>query len=114
MKVEMIKLMLVILGATGFWKFIELVLQYGVQKRLKKAEIRNLDVQANNLVVENWVQWSEKMEKRIVQLENKNTAMNKTITRQRERINELQKYVDQLEEEIKIHKKSTNGYQQGK
>lgn len=104
MKVDIIKLTGIVLGATGFWKVLELVLQYGVYKRFKKAEIRNLDVQANNLVVENWVQWSGKMEKRVQELESKNTQMNETIIKQRERINELQKYVDQLEEEIRIHK----------
>ncbi|WP_010520483.1 hypothetical protein [Aquimarina agarivorans] len=106
MKTDIIKIILIVFGASGFWKFFELLVQHGMQKRLKKAEIRNLDIQANNLVVENWVQWSEKMEKRILQLENKNTAMNKTITKQRERINELQRYVDQLEEEIKGYKNS--------
>ncbi|WP_346881315.1 hypothetical protein [uncultured Algibacter sp.] len=65
-----------------------------------------MNTQADDRVVDNWVQWSEKMEKRILELENKNTIMNKTITKQRERINELQRYVDQLEEEIKTYKNS--------
>jgi len=45
------------------------------------------------------------MEKRIEELESKNTEMSKVISKQKERINGLQKYVDQLEEEIKKYKK---------
>ncbi len=108
MKIDLIKLIGIVFGATGFWKLVELLFQHRIQKQLKKAEIRNLNAQSNNQVVENWVQWSEKMEKRILQLEDKNTVMNKTITKQRERINELQRYVDQLEEEIKTYKNSRN------
>lgn len=110
MKIDVLKLIGIVFGATGFWRLIEILFQYRIQQQFKKAEIRNLNTQANNRVVENWVQWSEKMEKRILQLENKNTAMNKTITKQRERINELQRYVDQLEEEIKTYKNSRDEY----
>ena len=108
MQMDLIKLIGIVFGATGFWKLVELLFQYRTQQQLKKAEIRNLNAQSNNQVVENWVQWSEKMEKRILQLENKNTIMNQTITKQRERINELQRYVDQLEEEVKTYKNSRN------
>ncbi len=106
MKMDILKLIGIVFGATGFWKLAELLFQYRSQQQLKKAEIRNLNTQADDRVVDNWVQWSEKMEKRILELENKNTIMNKTITKQRERINELQRYVDQLEEEIKTYKNS--------
>jgi uncharacterized coiled-coil protein SlyX len=102
---DLLKIVAIVLGATGFWKLIEILLQYGVQKRLKNAEIRNLNVQANSLVVENYKLWSENMEKRLKQLESKNALMNKTITKQRDRITELEKYVDQLEAEIQSYKK---------
>lgn len=101
----LIKILAIVLGATGFWKLIEILLQFGMQKRLKSAEIHNLNVQANSLVVENYKLWSENMEKRLKQLESKNTLMNKTITKQRDRITELEKYVDQLEAEIQSYKK---------
>jgi len=39
MKIDTMKVFLIIMGATGFWKFIELLLQFGTLKRLKKAEI---------------------------------------------------------------------------
>lgn len=60
---EFYKILAIVLGATGFWKLIGLLLQYGAQKGLKNAEIRNLNVQANSLVVENYKLWSENMEK---------------------------------------------------
>lgn len=104
MKLDFIKIVLVLFGATGFWKLIEILVSHNTLRKLKNAETRSLDAQSNNLIVENWVQWSEKMEKRIEKLESKNTLMNRTITKQRERINELQKYVDQLEEEIRLYK----------
>ena len=105
---DIIKIIVIVLGATGFWKLIEVLLQYGMQKRLKSAEIRNLNIQANSLVIENYKLWSENMEKRLKQLESKNALMNKTITRQRDRITELEKYVDQLEAEIQAYKKEKN------
>lgn len=71
---DILKILAIVFGATGFWKLIEILLQYGMQKRLK-------------------------------QLESKNTVMNKTITKQRDRITELEKYVDQLEAEIQSYKK---------
>ncbi|MDA9335697.1 hypothetical protein N9Q89_06065 [Flavobacteriaceae bacterium] len=76
-----------------------------MQKKLKNAEIRSLNIQANSLVVENYKLWSENMEKRLKQLESKNALMNKTITKQRDRITELEKYVDQLEAEIQLYNK---------
>lgn len=105
---DVFKIIAIVLGATGFWKLIELLLQYGMHKRLKNAEIRNLNIQANSLVVENYKLWSENMEKRLKQLESKNALMNKTITKQRDRITELEKYVDQLEAEIQDYKKEKN------
>ncbi|MEN8816841.1 MAG: hypothetical protein ABF274_08245 [Nonlabens sp.] len=105
---DLIKILAILLGATGFWKLIEVLLQYGMQKRLKSAEIRNLNVQANSLVVENYKLWSENMEKRLKQLESKNTLMNKTITKQRDRITDLERYIEQLEAEIQLYNKQKN------
>ena len=99
---DLIKILAIVLGATGFWKLIEVLLQYGTQRRLKSAEIRNLNVQANSLVVENY------MEKRLKQLESKNTLMNKTITKQRDRITDLERYIEQLEAEIQLYNKQKN------
>ncbi|WP_246040934.1 hypothetical protein [Flavivirga rizhaonensis] len=101
----MMKIAVIILGATGFWKIIELLIKFRFEQRLKKAEIRSLDIQANSQVVENWVQWSEKMEKRISELEAKNKELMVTIGNQRKRITDLNKYVGQLEKEINDFKK---------
>lgn len=111
---ELYKILAIVLGATGFWKLVELILQYGAQKRFKNAEIRNLNVQANSLVIENYKLWSENMEKRLKQLESKNTLMNKTITKQRDRITELEKYIEQLEDEIQLYNKQNNERRQRK
>ncbi|WP_452223675.1 hypothetical protein [Lacinutrix chionoecetis] len=102
---DLLKILAIVLGATGFWKLVEMLLQYGMQKRLKNAEIRNLNIQANSLVIDNYKLWSENMEKRLKQLESKNTLMNKTITKQRDRITELEKYIEQLEGEIQLYNK---------
>ena len=112
------KLAGVIVGASAFWKVIESVLHFGVQKRLKKAELRNLNEQANEKVIGKWIVWSEKMEaridevekdneemkqivisqrRRINELEKNNKEMKRTIINQRNRINELEKYIEQLE-----------------
>jgi polyhydroxyalkanoate synthesis regulator phasin len=103
---DVIKIIAIVLGATGFWKLAEVLVQYGMQKRVKNAEVYNLNVQANSLVIENYKLWAENMERRLKQLESKNTVMNKTITKQRDRITELEKYVDQLEAEIQSYKKT--------
>ena len=39
---ELYKILAIVLGATGFWKLIELLLQYGVQKRLKMQKYATL------------------------------------------------------------------------
>lgn len=101
-----------VLGASGVWKVVEILIQFRMQKRLKKAEINNLNAQANSLVVENYKLWTENMDRRIKELESKNVSqrkrigklesknaeMSQTIIKQRERINEL-------EAEIKKYKK---------
>ena len=69
----------VVFGATGFWKLIEILLQFKIQKRLKNAEINNLNTQANSLVVDNYKLWTENMDRRIKELEKKNALMELTI-----------------------------------
>ncbi|WP_430409258.1 hypothetical protein [Kordia sp.] len=115
---SLVKICAIIFGATGFWKLVEMLFQFRMNKRFKNAEINNLNAQANSLVVENYKLWTENMDRRIkelesknfsqrerigklennnaemsqtiLKLENKNAEMNKTITLQRERINELE------------------------
>ncbi|WP_024772892.1 hypothetical protein [Aquimarina macrocephali] len=103
---EYLKLAAVVITAHGFWKAIETVLQFRTQKKLKKAETQNLTVQANDIVINNLLQWSEKMEKRIEELEKDNTEMKQVIIKQRDRINELKKYIDQLEDQLRSYQKN--------
>lgn len=108
METGIIKIAVVVLGATGFWKLIEVLLQHKADRKLKSAEARNLNQQASSLVVENWVQWSEKMEQRLAELESKNRELTQIITRQREQIETLKEYVDQLEKTIASYKKAVD------
>ncbi|EDP96546.1 hypothetical protein U8527_10550 [Kordia algicida OT-1] len=113
-----LKICAIVFGATGFWKVVEMLFQLRMNKRFKNAEINNLNAQANSLVVENYKLWTENMDRRIkelenknslqrerigrlennnaqmsqtiLKLENKNAEMNRIITLQRERINELE------------------------
>ena len=80
----------IVFSATGFWKLVEILLQLRIQKRLKNAEINNLNAQANSLVVENYKLWTDKMERRLKEVESKNESMNLIITKQRERITKLE------------------------
>ena len=86
-----------ILGATGFWKLVEILLKLRIDKRLKKAETSNLFAQANSQIVDNWVGWSQKLEQRVKELEGYNMEMRQTIDKQRNRINELEKHIGSLE-----------------
>lgn len=94
---DILKLIAVILGATGFWKLVEILLRLRMDKKLKKAETSNLYAQANSQIVDNWVQWSQKLEQRVKELESYNTEMRQTINKQRNRINELEKHIGSLE-----------------
>jgi len=80
----------VVLGASGVWKVVEIIIQHKMQKRLRNAEINNLNTQANSLVVENYKLWTDKMERRLKEVESKNDSMNLTIIKQRDRINILE------------------------
>jgi len=116
----LLKIFAIVFGATGFWKLIEILLQFRTQKRLKNAEINNLNTQANSLIIENYKLWTENMDTRIKELENKNTSMGKTITQYRSRIIKLESNnaemnltitkqrdrITELESEIQEYKKA--------
>lgn len=105
---DVLKVVIGILSATGLWKLIELLLSFRIQNRLKNAEINRIHVQANSLIIENYKMWSDNMEKRLKELENKNAENTKIITEQRIKIDKLQGYVGQLEEEIKTYRTPTD------
>lgn len=98
---EYLKLAGIVIGASAFWKALEALLNFGLQKKLKKAELRNLNTETNEKVIGNWIAWSDKMEGRIQELEKNNKEMKKTITEQRGRINSLKIYIEELENKLK-------------
>ncbi len=98
---EIVKLITLILGATGFWKLLEILVKLRSDKKLKKAETNNLYAQANHKIIENWVGWSQKLEQRVKELENFNTQMQQTIDEQKTLIQTLETRIDHLENQNK-------------
>ena len=94
---EIIKLIAVILGATGFWKLVEIIIRFRSDKKLKNAEVRNLDAQTEKQVTENWIQWSQTLEKRVKESEEHTENMQKIIETQRKKIRELERKVAEME-----------------
>ncbi len=102
---DYIKLAGIVLGSNVILELVKYILHYRTQRKLKRAEIRNLDAQTDEKVAQNWMQWSEKMEERINELEKDNKEMKEKVVMQRKEINELKKYIDQLEEELRTYQK---------
>lgn len=99
------KILTLLLSAAGFWKFVEVIFKYGIEKKLKKAETGNYAAQANSLIVNNWVQWSQALEKKVTELEALANEMGITISQQREQISNLEKLNTELESQLKELKK---------
>ena len=95
-----IKLIAIIFGATGFWKAIEILLKSRIEWMYRKAESRNLYTQANTQIIENWMQWANKMEKQVEDLKAKNASLNQLILQQQKKIIQLEKKIIQLEKLI--------------
>lgn len=99
---DYIKLIAVLFSATGFWKLVEMIVKFRSDKRKQSAEIRNLNAQAEKHIVDNWVQWSQKLETRVKELEavaEENQELKKQIESQRNRICELEGKVERVEKE---------------
>lgn len=99
---DYIKLIAVLFSATGFWKLVELLIKFRSDNRKQAAEIRNLNAQAEKLTSENWIQWSQTLEKRVKELEavaEENKELKKQIESQRNRICELENKVEKVEKE---------------
>lgn len=92
---EIVKLVGIILGANGLWKLIEALLKLRSDRKQKSAETSHLYVQANSQVVENWREWSKKLEDRIEELE--------------KHVEKLQKRNTELESELKELRNSKKG-----
>lgn len=99
---DYLKLIAILFSATGFWKLVELVVKYRTDIRRQSAEIRNLDAQAQKQISDNWIQWSQKLENRVKELEivaEENKELKKQIEQQRKRIVELESKVERVEQE---------------
>ena len=97
-----INLIVILFGATGFWKLIELLLRLRTDKKKQLAEIGNLRAQADSQIVGNWMQWAQMLEKRIKELETmaeENRGLKNQIEVQRKQITELENKVRLLEKE---------------
>jgi septal ring factor EnvC (AmiA/AmiB activator) len=99
---DYLKLIAILFSATGFWKLVEMLVKFRSDNRKQSAEIRNLNAQAEKQISENWIQWSQTLEKRVKELEavaEENHGLKKQIESQRERIVELEKKVEHVEKE---------------
>lgn len=105
---DYIKLIAILFGAAGFWKLVEIIVKSKSDKKKQTAEIRNLHAQAERHIVDNWIQWSQALEKRVKELETvaeENKELKKQIEGQRERIVELESKVERVEKEnVQLHK----------
>ncbi len=95
---DSLQLIGILLGAAGFWKVVEVFFKVRADKRLHKAEEENLKASASSQIIDNWVGWAQKLEKRVEELESDNQKMEETINKQRSRINDLEKFVTELKE----------------
>lgn len=99
---EYVKLIAILFGATGFWKLIELLVKVRSDNRRQRAEIRNLEAQSEKQISDNWIQWSQTLEKRVKELEavaEENKELKRQIENQRRRIGELEGKVSRVEKE---------------
>lgn len=99
---DYIKLIAVIFSATGFWKLIELLIKFRSDNRKQAAEIKSLNALADKQISDNWIQWSQTLEKRVKELETvaeENKELKKQIENQRNRISELENKVEKVEKE---------------
>lgn len=99
---DFIKMCAVLFSATGFWKLIEVIFVQRNQKRIRSAEIKNLQAQTEVSVVQNWIHWSQTLEKRVKELETvaeENKELKKQIESQRQRIVELESKVEKVQKE---------------
>lgn len=88
-----------LIGAAGFWKLMELIFKNRAEKKKKNIEIDNLTAQTNNLIVENWIEWSAKLENRVKELESSLIELKQENEKKDSQIVELQEKVEILEQE---------------
>ncbi len=103
-----LKVATLVLGATGIWKVIELLIRARFDKRLRSAETKNLHVQAEGQIVGNWIQWSQHLEQRVKELEavaNENRKLIKKVESQSDMIESQKNRIFELEQKVKTLQK---------
>jgi cell shape-determining protein MreC len=101
------KLTGIILGATGLWKIVELLIQYRLDRNMRSAKLENLHVNTENQLTENWIQWSQHLEQRVKELEavsDENLLLTEKIELQRQSLILLEAKVESLEKENAVLK----------
>ena len=86
---EVTKLIAVIFGATGFWKLVEILIRQRAEKKIQNAQLKTMNAAAEKDIVENWVQWSQKLEKRLQESEDLNEQMRKKINCLERKVSEV-------------------------
>jgi len=102
------KIATLVLGATGIWKVIELLIRARFDKRLRIAETKNLHVQAEAQIVGNWIQWSQHLEQRVKELEavaRENRKLIKRVESQSDMIESQKNRIFELEQKVKTLQK---------
>ncbi len=95
-----IELISLFFSASGLWKLTDLLIQFFLNRKKHLAEEKNIQVQTESQLVNNWVQWSQSLERRVKELEGvgaENQKLKSQMSIQIKRINELEGKVDQLE-----------------
>tara|TARA_R110000868_G_scaffold46842_2_gene154353 strand:+ start:552 stop:926 length:375 start_codon:yes stop_codon:yes gene_type:complete len=102
------KVITLVLGTTGIWKIIELLIRAKFDKRLRTAETKNLHVQAEGQIVGNWIQWSQHLEQRVKELEvvaKENRKLMKMVESQSGMIESQKNRIFELEQKVKTLQK---------
>ena len=102
------KIITLVLGTTGIWKIIELLIRAKFDKRLRTAETKNLHVQAEGQIVGNWIQWSQHLEQRVKELEvvaKENRKLMKMVESQSGMIESQKNRIFELEQKVKTLQK---------
>lgn len=94
---EYIKLAGIVMGATGFWQLVGALLYWRNEKRLKSATANNLIAQTDAQILKNWIDWSQKLEQRVKELESMVKHLREENHRLEKRLATLQN--DGLDEE---------------
>ena len=91
----------VVIGGTGFWRLIEVLIKYRLNAHRTKAEAMKHNALSQNSIVSNWVQWSQMLEKRVKESEEHSEKMDDLVEKQRKKILCLERKVRELEKHNK-------------